>query len=166
MAEPDEQRNTSQRLPETRDSSLKKMNTQIEYGLAIREIVKKIRRGALLPPITPQELDGIVTDWVEVLGGIVPQDKLNESYLAAKQSPARDPRKLLTDTELLAAYYSLRAAETPTGPKPCEFCRMHAYDPSQFPPCTFHPICPSCGGRMDNSNNSCSEQFHPDGEPK
>jgi hypothetical protein len=80
-------------------------------------------------------------DWVEVLYGIIPEEKLMDSYLAAIRDPNRKPedaRFPLKVTELLDAFYKQRAAKTSDQPLECDFCRMHRYDPTQYPPCAFH----------------------------
>jgi hypothetical protein len=86
------------------------------------------------------ELLPIATDWAEVFYGVIPVEKLNDSYLAAKQNPDRKPedRKFpLKDTEILDAFYKLRAGAG-RAVAGCAYCRFYAADPTEYPPCPFH----------------------------
>lgn len=90
--------------------------------------------------MTSIELDPIVQDWAEVFFGIIPLGELHAAYLAAKQNPDRRPEDKkfpLKDTEILDAYYKLRAGAGP-GKSKCQYCDLYNYDKTEYPPCSFH----------------------------
>lgn len=90
--------------------------------------------------MTSLELDPIVRDWAEVMFSIVPAEALNDCYLAAMRNPNRRPEDKkfpLKVQEILDAWYKLQAAG-PGAQTSCNFCALHAYDPTEYPRCPFH----------------------------
>lgn len=132
--------NSSPQQTGTPDLNERQTNIPGDYLHEVAEVIRKVRRGCLLPPMTPIELDPIVLDWAEVFYGIIPLGELNAAYLAAKQNPNRRPEDKkfpLKDTEILDAYYKQLAGAGP-GASRCQYCDLYKYDSTEYPRCPFH----------------------------
>lgn len=116
------------------------MNIPGTYAAEVAGVIRSIRRGCLLPPMTPIELDPIVQDWVETFWGIIPENQIRPAFILAKQNPNRKPEDKkfpLKDTEVLDAFYKLRAAGE-SRVASCKYCDLYEHDPTEYPRCPFH----------------------------
>lgn len=130
----------SQQVTELADSILRQRNLPGDYVAEVLEIVRSVRRGALLPQIATIELFKTACDWAETFYGVIPIEQLRVAYVAAKQNPNRKPddRQFpIKDTEVLDAYYKSRAALSKT-PRKCQYCDLYRYDSTEYPRCPFH----------------------------
>lgn len=125
------------------DSILRLRNLPGAYVAEVLEIIKSVRRGALLPQISTSELFKTACDWAETFYGIIPLEQLRPAYVAAKQNPNRRPddRQFpIKDTEMLDAFYKTRAASSTAQGTKCRYCDLHTYDPTEYPRCPFHTL--------------------------
>src|SRR5258708_35777579 len=128
----------------------RRMSILLSYVEEVAEILRSIRRGSHLASMIPTELEEQARDWSEIFYGIIPEDRLRESYVAAEQNPERRPEDRnfpLRRREILDAFYRLQSNQPAVIDDECDFCEMYFKSPTEYQPCPFHKQAKDLVGR-------------------
>lgn len=98
------------RPPQRSEHETLEVNSRLSRSFAakVAEIVTKARAG-LTPQLEQDEFRFLVGQWVETLGGFVPEARLNDCYLHAARN--RNSNFPMTATDICGAWKQIREAE-------------------------------------------------------
>jgi hypothetical protein len=119
----------------------------------VGKLILKVRLACSLPALNVEEFAAMTEAWCELLGPVIPPERLNDCYLSAMQT--RDSTFPLAATEMLTAWRRINSEEATRRQRarPCFLCQGRRFE-LIYDPKTDTEIekeCPVCFGKVSTA---------------